>query len=826
MNTSELKQAFQAYRRSGPCAPRPAPGRYSRLVDQWIVSVARNLAASPSPVLILAVGGYGRGELFPHSDIDVLVSMPDAGGPDPEDLARALFLPLWDAGFELGHGIRTQAETASLARRDFEVACALLDARLVFGPVSAFRAFMATMTASVLVPERSRLVEWLGQRLESRQRASDVHFIAPHLKEGRGCLRDAQTIAWLDRVFALTDSGHESFLTADEKRALHRHRSFLSSVRVCLHQLGTRKNDVLHLDVQPDLAARMGFGEQSSVRGVERFLSRLHRAMADIQLLSRLTLARARLGKAGVHGERFSDGLDFSALSADPGFVLELFRHSVQTGSPLGWEARRTIQAGISLYPQGWRRDHADKFETVLRAHGAAQALEQMFETGFLSAFVPEFGRVAYVVQYDAYHLRPVAAHLLETVRQVDHVLPDDEFLGEYLAPVRFEPGLRWAALLHDIGKGEEDHSLRGAVLGREIMTRLGRDPKTVDTAEFLIRHHLLLVHTATRRDLGEEGVIVGLAQTVGSVARLDLLTLLTVADSRATGPKAWTPWICNLLRELYFKTRNILESFLSGEHSASRLARVRDALRRARPEGWTGRDFERVLMVMPARYLLQTPDSRILAHIDLVREFRAAGAPFVMTHEHEPLSRSFQLTLIGRDRAGFFARACVALHRHGLAIWSAELCTWDDGTVVDVLWVGEPADMLYADHAFDRVRKTLVGLLEDESGLDTFQAGVTTRHKKGFAADEELVSVRADNNFSDFHTVLTVRAPDAGGLLATVSLALYRLGVDVILARIATQADKAMDTFHVRHNGEKIPDGELSRLEACLRLLLCSLYA
>lgn len=826
MTTTELQQAFQAYRRPGQSDPLNAPARYSQLMDQWIVDTAQALTEPQSTLMILAVGGYGRGELFPHSDIDLLVSLPDTAGPAPEILARQLFVPLWDAGFELGHGIRTRAETFDLARRDFEVLCALLDARLLYGPAEEFRDFQAALIASVLAPERSRLVDWLGERLERRQRVTDAHHISPHLKEGRGGLRDAQTIFWLDQLFSLTASDHRSFLTPEEERSLREHLAFLSATRIHLHQLGPRKNDILHLELQPAISTNMGFGADPPVHGVERFLSRLHLTLTDIQLLSRLTLAKARLGtSAAIHGA-VSDGLDFSALAFDPRFVLELFRQSALSGVALGWESRRTIQARLDLYPDGWQRALAHRFEDVLRTNQAAEALEQMFETGFLSAFFPEFGRIAYFVQFDAYHLLPAGAHLIETVRQLDCFGPDDEFLGDVLAHVRLEPSLRWAALLHDIGKGNGDHSRKGANLVREILTRLGFGADLLGRVEFLVRHHLLLVHTATRCDLSEESVVLELAQTVGSVATLNLLTLLTVADSRATGPKAWTPWMRNLLREIYFKTRKVLESFLAEEHSAGRLARIRDALRLVRPEVCSVRDFESMLSVMPARYLLQTTESQILAHIDLIRKFRARNELFLMVHQHDTAACSFQLTLVGRDRSGFFACVCAALHRHGLAIWSADLCTWDDGTVVDVLWVSEPADMLYADAAFERIETTLARLLTDESGLDTIKAGVTARHKKVFAVDGELVSVRLDNEASDFHTVLTVRAPDVSGLLATVSLTLYRLGVDLIFARIATQADKAMDTFHVRRDGEKIPDAELMGLESTVRLILCSLYA
>jgi [protein-PII] uridylyltransferase len=319
------------------------------------------------------------------------------------------------------------------------------------------------------------------------------------------------------------------------------------------------------------------------------------------------------------------------------------------------------------------------------------------------------------------------------------------------------------------------------------------------------------------------------LAQTLGSVRRLDLLTLLTWADSMATGPKAWNPWIENLLRETYFKTRKVLEhGIMSDETLVHRLSTLRDSLRSSRPSHFSIRDFERFLSVMPARYLMQTAPKRIIEHIEQVHAFRESPdcGPFHLSWEHRPQSRSLRVTLVSTDRPGLFARVCAALVRHGMSVLGAELCVWDDKTVVDVFWVTEPLDMLYADQTVEAFQSNLLGLLADENRLDQLPVQITTRLRKVFALDRDLVSVRLDNGVSDFYTVLSIEAPDVPGLLATVSLCLYRLGVDLVFAKIATQKDKAMDILHIREGGEKIPDSECESLERTLCLLIRSLYA
>ncbi len=836
MTIESLRQARDAYR-AGEADHTHSPAWFSLQVDAWIHGVCETNAPDAGPFLLLAVGGYGRGELYPFSDIDVLVCLPEAhekgpGAADSEALASAIFLPLWDSGFDVGHGIRTVSETISLAGSDYEVLCSLLDARLLYGVAEDFERFQRRVLRDLVRPVRPALVHWLSGRHEERhQRFGDTsQLLSPNLKEGRGGQRDLQTMHWLDAVWR-GNGEHPPFLSESEIRALAQDAVFLSRVRSALHRLSRRKNDTLHLEIQPELASALGYGPSSGRCAVERFLSDLHRAMSEISLLCRLCLGKAQALCAGSAVAGGDVGLDFSVLVADPANILELFRHSAQTGVPIGWQTRRIIQERLAeLAPDtGWPRVIAGRFGEILCGATAASALEQMLEVGFLRSFLPEFGGIENLVQFDAYHKLPAGPHLVETVRQLASFDAGHEFLGDDLADLSDDPCLRWAALLHDIAKGDDDHARKGAEMTRIILPRLGFDAAFAAECAFLVEHHLLLVHTATRRDLGEESVIHGLAAKLGDVRRLRLLTLLTWADSMATGPKAWTPWIENLLRETYFKTCRVLEyGFLSEDNRVHRLSRLRDSLRAQRPGHFSVAEFERYLGLMPPRYLMQTSPRRIVEHIELVRSFarRQDAPPFQFAWEHKTSTKSLRLTLVSTDRPGLFARVCSALSRHGLSVLAAELCVWDDRTVVDVFWVTEPLDPLYADETVQACRSTLERLFRDETELDRLPVQVPQRLKKVFALDPELVRVDFDNDASDFHTVLSIQAPDVPGLLATVSLSLYRLGIDLIFAKIATQKDKAMDILHIREGGEKIPSVECEALARSLRLLICSLYA
>jgi [protein-PII] uridylyltransferase len=831
MSIETLRLARDLYR-FGSIDPGHTPAWFSGLMDDWVRQACARHLTQGGETLVLALGGYGRGELYPFSDVDLCLCLPETNSPDPQQLADALFVPLWDCGFDVGHGMRTIDQTLELAASDFEVLCSLLDSRLLFGSAELYSQLLSSIANTLVVPMRRQLAAWLAARHEDRHRrfGETSHLLSPNLKEGRGGQRDFQTTQWLGVICRATGAQHP-FLSVSEQQALARSGHFLAEARVALHRASKRKNDVLHLELQPEIAQVLGYGPADDKNGVESFLSGLHKAMTEIKLLCRLCLSNAaECAVTPGPGPAAVAGLDFSFLVSDPANILELFRHSAQTGIPVGWHARRIIQERFAALSadENWQKAVAPRFEDVLCSPVAGEALEQMLEVGFLNLFLPEFSLVEHLIQFDAYHRLPAGPHLVETVRNLALFDAGHEFLGDFLFPLHDEPCLRWAALLHDIGKGNGDHAVKGALLARHILARLGYQPDFVEECCFLIERHLLLVHTATRNDLGEESVILGLAQSVGSVERLNRLALLTWADSTATGPKAWNPWIENLLRETYFKTRRVLEHATASDgNEVHKLSTLRDLLRSRRPSHFSVRDFESFLAVMPPRYLMQTTPGRIIEHIEQVNVFRTRPETghFHLTWEHRPHSRSLRVTLVSVDRPGLFARVCAALARHGMSVLGAELCVWDDKTVVDVFWVTEPLDMLYAEQTVLAFESCLQGLFDDEKGLDRLSVQVASRLKKVYALDRNLVRVQLDNSVSDFYTLLSIQAPDVPGLLATISLCLFRLGIDLVFAKIATQNDKAMDILHIREGGEKISDLECENLERTLRLIISSLY-
>ncbi|NCC23985.1 MAG: HD domain-containing protein [Deltaproteobacteria bacterium] len=805
MDHRHIARSLTAFR--DPDSDR-APADMSRELDAFLTG---SLKGQTHPgILLLAVGGYGRGELFPHSDVDLLLLVPKVLSDQArDDLASTIFLPLWDAGFDLGHGVRTEAETLDLAARDFEVLCSLLEMRLLAGSKPDFEAFSGRFRR-ILAPLVKDVVRWLAERSTRRRGREGLsdNLLSPDLKNGPGGLRDLQTISWLT---FLNDGA--TLLNPDESTLLVDHARFLSRVRCRLHRMAGRKDDILHLEIQSAVATAMGFGAD-----VESFLARLHRTMSDIRLFCDLALE-----------EPGNDRATTRLPPADPAEAMDLISRSLCFGATLDWDTRRAIRNLCAVLTPGgsWRKNLLPDLERLLCSPQAALGLTRMLETGLLEAVIPEFSAIRDMVQFDEYHLLPVGPHLIETI----HWLTLDEarapFAGAGLSVESTDPSLRWAALLHDLGKGNGDHAFKGADLASAILDGLGLVPERIAEVGFLVREHLLLVHTATRRDLSEEEVCVSLAHRVGSTRRLDLLVLLTWADSRATGPRAWNPWIAGLISELWLKTRKILaKGLLAGDHVMHRLATARDTLRSLGRTVFSKDHLERYLFLIPARSLLSFTPGEILDHLLLVQEFEqlpVGHPPFVASWIHEAEGRCWRLTLVAEDIPGLFARVAHALAECRLSVLSADLAGWDNGLVVDVFWITEPQDALYPDLLFGRVESILVSLMEFQD--QALPEPISTRGSRKMGRFQDI-KVRLDNDLSDFYTVLEIQAPDIPGLLSAVSQAIHAMDLDVAFARIATRADLAFDVFYLREQGQKIDDPNLPGIQNALQTILVSLWA
>lgn len=831
------------------------PARWSAAVDRYFrARLAEPARALPAvPFCVLAVGGYGRSELCPHSDLDCLLLFSGRVPRQALDLVRSLFHPLWDLGLDLGQGVRSVSDSLSLARSDPQVLASLLDARCVAGDPAPAGKLEAGLAARVAPARALGFARWLAEQnaLREAQYGDASGLLEPDLKNGLGGLRGRHHIRWLERVLALGGTPLDLF-TGEERAELDAAEAFLLRTRVALHLAAARRLDTLTFEHQPRVAEALGFGGPDRALAVESFLSRLHRCMARIKAMRQACWRACCAGPRRLvrpEDPRLADspaGLDFrdpGQLSADPSAALAIFPASARSRRPVSWPALRAIRAalpGLSAALSGRPETLRALLELFLADREPGQGPAQVLaETGLLSALVPEFGRAEHLVQFDDYHLHPLGRHTLECVRVLACFLRPGaggeppggcRWCGEAAGRLDDPTALLLAGLCHDLGKPlPGDHSERGGELCREVAARFGVAPETTEDAAFLVRRHLFLPITATRRDLSDENVVSQAAEVVGTARRLDMLALLSVADCLATGPRAWNNWTAALLAELFFKVRKLLtEGPLAEPDAARRMVEKRDRVRTLAAGRFPSEVVERGLDAMPARALQVLDAETLVEHLDLAGELERAvaedrlrkpgdkGGVGVCLVRARPsgVPGYWELTVAALDRPGLFATLAGVLSLHGLDIRSAELLTWKGGAALDTFVVSGPPDTLFPEEAWARVQRSahyaLTGKLDLEYRLEERRRSPLS---VSAARPRYRPSVNVDNDESDFLTRIEVKAGDRLGLLHDIALALHRLGLDIQSARIASSGGRVADVFYVRDElGQKLGGPELIR--------------
>ncbi|MEW5773019.1 MAG: [protein-PII] uridylyltransferase [Thermodesulfobacteriota bacterium] len=832
-----------------------------RLAEVW---PAGGRPPEASPFALAAVGGYGRRELCVHSDVDILVLYERAIPPEALDLAQSLLFPLWDLKYDLGHGFRSIKECLALAKEDFSVLAAVLDARFLAGRREVFADFAARLDDKVVARRRDRFTAWLAEQNRRRLgRYGDARaLLEPDIKQGLGGLRDYHQMLWLGRVWrgagsveALVRSGQ---LTEAEGQVLADQAGYLFTVRNHLHLLAGRRIDRLDLFRQERIAEALGYGRvepgsPDGARPVERFLARLRREMSWLRALhgsvfrslpglcagrpapcEREALAPGVLRQGGELAFDLPRG-----YPDDPLALARVFCAAARTGLPLSWAARRLVSGHLHLVKERLAQEPAAAaaFREVLASGRAAPVLEAMLETGYLAAFLPEFGRVQDLVQFDDYHIHPVGWHTVRAVACMEELAAGrgEERFAALWDEVADREALMLGVFFHDLGKGLGGaHPDKGADIAAAVLARWGAPAATAENAAFLVRRHLLLVEMATRRDLGDETAVASCAGLVGDRQRLAQLQLLAWADSRATGPRVWSAWTAGLLAELAAKVRRILDrGHLASARAVQRIGEAKALVRRLAAGRIPDRVLERGLEDMPARAFLTLEPEDILAHLDmagrladLVEEDRrrkpasVAGLGVVVFAARErPASGLWEATAAARDSPALFSAIAGVLALQDINILSAECFRWRDGGAVHIFRVVGLPDFLSPDEFWERVRLSLQAALTGRLSLDWRLA----EKRSSFLARRSLdlpSSVVVDNMVSDFYTVLEVRAADRVGLLYDLASTLREQGLAVHLAKAATYGQAAADTFYVRdEGGQKLDDP--ARMESVRQALL-----
>ncbi|MEW5735684.1 MAG: [protein-PII] uridylyltransferase [Thermodesulfobacteriota bacterium] len=803
--------------------------------------VGPEIKLAQNPYAVVAQGGYGRREQCVHSDVDLLLLFSKKIPDSAAQLVQEIVYPLWDAGLAVGYATRTLKETVKLAAKDFEVLTSLLDARHVCGASNVYTDLKEALWEKVIRKKDRTYLNWLINSSQGRhERFGDSSYLLePNIKEGQGGLRDYHAMLWAGRVrYGFTearDMEYQGALTNTEYTELSEALFFLWAVRNHLHHFSGRKNDQLYFDYQKKVAHSLGFaGDEQNLAGIEAFLGRLHGHMDCIKHLSAMFLdaarptARLRAKKAepreiapGIVEER--DSVSFSSsrdLAKDPSLLIRIFDESLNRRLPLSVEARRLVREFLPLINDAFRRnpETVRTFERILKAyHPDVNILEEMLDTGFLPAFFPEFGAIVNRIQYTEYHVFPVDKHSLLTVRLLKRFFKDDApehdpLFPELAAQVASRKILLYAALFHDIGKAASmtNHAGAGAELAEKAMARMGYPDRIVEAVCFLVREHLLLPITATRRDLNDEQTSLTCARKVGNVQNLVSLYLLSCADSIATGPKAWNDWTASLLKELFFKVNQVLtRGGLATRKAIAVAEKKRAELFEHAPAGMNQEEISELFTRLPPRYLNEVPSPDMVRHVSLFRTLGAAPAVISVTPSREGALRV--VDVLAKDRPGLFSRIAGVFTLNNINILDAQIYTWRNHTAVDVFRVLPPADTLFERDIWQRVERDLTRVLTGQLDLAEALVKKLSSIKKA-SAPTSLVkeSVRVDNESSGFFTIIEVFAYDRLGLLYEITDAIFRSGLDIWVAKIATKADQIVDVFYVRDfDGQKVDDAE-----------------
>ncbi|MEX2648336.1 MAG: [protein-PII] uridylyltransferase, partial [Alphaproteobacteria bacterium] len=839
-----LKQALAKARAETAAAlDRNEPGDrvtagLSRAMDRVVRDVMDHATAEAVParahaardaLAVLALGGYGRGQLAPHSDVDLLfLTAPRASVRARRVVAFALHA-LWDLGLKVGHATRDVDDCLARARANMTIRTALLEARAVWGDAELARGLRARFQRELVAGTEA---EFLAAKLAEREariaRFGATRFLVePNVKEGIGALRDLDLLGWLAlyrrRRPKRGDLGPLGAKPGREARRLLRARVFLLTVRCHLHHLAGRAEDRLGFDVQPEIARRMGYRDRRSNRAVERFMKRYFLATKEVgDLVGQITAALEEATEGDAPRPQPIAGRDGTglvllgrrlaaspgALRDDPVAVIRLFHEAQARGLAIHPATLRSAAQAASRIDDAVRADAAANalFLDVLASRAGAEAtLRAMSETGVLARFVPDFGRVVAQMQYDRYHAYTVDEHtiraiaMLAAVERGEHIaeLP---LATELFPKIRSRRALYLAVFMHDIAKGRgTDHSELGGALAEALARRLGLDDEEAETAGWLVRHHLAFSRTAFKRDVNDAKTVEDFVALVQSVERLRLLLLLTVADIRATNPAVWNGWKGQLLRDLYWRAEEVVSGGHVAEHKRARVEDARDRLRSALAD-WSDADFAAYTARHFPPYWLSFDTDAHARHARLLalRDRDAAGT--AVAHRIDRFRDVTEVSVATADRQGLFASLAGAIAAAGASIADAKIYTLADGVALDTFWIQD-----HARHAFDEPRRLarldelILGVL---AGRIDLARELAKRRRPSWAARPALPiapRVLIDNDASTKHTVIEVNGRDRPGLLHDVTLALARQRLSIVTARISTYGDRVVDVFYVR---------------------------
>ncbi len=807
----------------------------------------------PTPIVLVALGGYGRGELHPSSDIDVMVIYDGEMSPFVQRVTQELLYTLWDLGLQVGHSCRSLPDCLAIARTDFPSRTSMQEARYVAGDRLLFRRFQRVLRENLYRKDFAGFLETALAERDQRYRkfGASPYIGEPNVKESAGGLRDIHTALWLASAKfgtrTLRELADKGLITDREQRAADEALTFLWRVRNELHFLSGHKNDVLSRDLQPQIARNFGYADEEGALGVEKFMREyylharvIHRVARRLIARCQETLSRRGSAQRGLRQAALADGLLFfegrlhpaepggRIFREDPTRLMKVFWHAHRLGCDLSIDLERASEDSLDLIDERFQRlpEVRDLLLAICRNWGrVATTLREMHELGVLGRYLPEWGALTCLVQYDVYHKFSADQHSLLAVETLESLAPgqsaESEGIARVLTEVERPELLILGMLLHDIGKAKgHGHVAKGVPLIKALTARLGLAPGEAATLIFLVEHHLLMSHVAQRRDIDDPKTVEQLAAAVHDPQWLRMLYLLTYADMKAVGPGILTSWRAAVLWELY--SRTLLHLAGGRPEPPARESVASRVWAELGGEG-TREEVETHLARMSERYLSTTGAQRMAAHLRLIQRLTSEPVATELFH-HRDLGFS-DLVVVTRDLPGLFSLIAGTLAANGVNILSAQIHTRSDGIALDTFQVNDPVgEAITEEPRWARTLEDLRSVIQGEQTVEGLLARRPAARREAGAAPGPA-KVALDNQLSDTHTVVEVKCLDRVGLLYLITRTLSREGLDIGSARIATEIDQAFDAFYVTdRQGRRIHDPEaMDRIRVALEEALVS---
>jgi len=825
----------------------------TEFVDGLIIGRYRNVmrqageeaqVAGAQHCCLVALGGYGRRELAPYSDIDVMFLYREEAGEAAPALSREVLHHLWDLGFQVGHSVRTIHDCTELAAKDLTIRTSMMEARFLTGSPQLFQEFHRRYFRQVVGRRTDRFIE---QKMEERRREYEkfgetVYLLEPNVKKSKGGLRDLHMLQWAGmarhQAATLQDLADRGILSRQDFLSLTDAREFLWRVRALLHFGADMAQEILSFDEQIRLASLYGFQDRPHLLGVEQFMQQYYRHTMGLHEISvrfvdrcravpvwrRLTrfLPAAKVdGHFEVAGQRLTVPSELRTRVLDsPDLLLRLFEMARARGLKIDTDLLDEIHRHMDgVSDETFRAPEVSRvFLKILAGPEAvAGTLEAMHRAHLLEKLIPVFAAVRGLMQFNQYHKYTVDEHSLLAVAKAEALAQEPGVIGEVCREIRRRDLLHLALLLHDLGKGrEEDHSEVGKAIAEETAARLGFDEQETRTLVFLVHRHLLMAHTAFRRDPYDEKVLLPFARAVATPEVLRKLLVLTAADIAAVGPGVLTKWKESLLIELYLRTLPEVSGERDEAVGPDRLKKLAGEVARELADvatgglGW----IESQLGQFPLRYVYGTAPKRIAAHLGAIKRLQAGEALAEGSFNEERGACEYTVVTFNDLTPGIFSKIAGVMAAQGLQILDAQIITRHDGVVVDTFQASDPDYVgVPPGERLAATADTIVKVLKGEEAVERLiSRSNRLPSARRLPTSRRATEVQIDNETSDRFTIIDVFADDKQGLLYVITHAIFRLGLSVHAARISTRLDQVADVFYVT-------DQEGAKIEAASRL-------